>query len=513
MGLNPVERRLVDLCDRWERFRADAAKRLLVWQVPDNAARLLQCFFEVQKHETTYATGDLFIVFGAPFDHSIQYSRSLKEALAGQYDASRDDLEREGVAPDWRFVPDEFPDSASGFVRSLRSFGSRHHQIIGHLVAVLTPSRITDEGAFVGWLARALGAGIPERLRLVVIDSLETPRLQRLIGPGQPLVCVDAPPVDALTTAQETFAQEGGIGPAAVFRNFLIGLVTLIEKGSADQAKVKAADALAFARKARWADQEVVIAMLMGGALLKEKRFGEAVDTYRSARQSACQAAAEGHPAGRQLVLQTFFGEAAAHLAAGDAARAAECYDQAAVVAQQIPNLILAIEALRMGAFCHARIDRRDAAIERGSDALLIGERLKPEARPMTTLPLAAIDLLRVVEPERVKLMEHIKQRLAARTDQSRETVERRALELEQVNDARRFRAVEESFAQDAARAEQDAARQIDRVATAGGTQFRQIFARARALLGEQWPLANLAAVPGAARSGQAANAAGAAAS
>lgn len=131
----------------------------------------------------------------------------------------------------------------------------------------------------------------------------------------------------------------------------------------------------------------------------------------------------------------------------------------------------------------------------------------------MTTLPLAAIDLLRVIEPERVKLMEHIKQRLAARTDQSRETVERRALELEQVNDARRFRAVEESFAQDAARAEQDAARQIDRVATTGGAQFRQIFAKARALLGERWPLANLAAVPGAARSDQAANAAGATAS
>ena len=64
-------------------------------------------------------------------------------------------------------------------------------------------------------------------------------------------------------------------------------MVTLIEKGSADQVKAKAQDALAFARTQQWADQEVAVTMLLAGAFLKEKRFDEAIQAYRSARQAA----------------------------------------------------------------------------------------------------------------------------------------------------------------------------------------------------------------------------------
>jgi hypothetical protein len=99
-------------------------------------------------------------------------------------------------------------------------------------------------------------------------------------------VYADAPKIDSLVIAQETFAQEGALGAAAVFRNFLMGLVILIEKGSADQVKTKAADALAFARKEQWVDQEVVVAILLAGALLKEKRFDEAIGAYQSVRGS-----------------------------------------------------------------------------------------------------------------------------------------------------------------------------------------------------------------------------------
>src|SRR5437762_6552505 len=319
MALNPVERRLLYLCDHWSRFTADPSKRLLVWQVQDNAVRILQCFFEVQKHETDYFTRDLFIVFDAPFENSIQYSRALKDALAGQYEASREDLAQQGIAPDWTFAPEQGPHSATGFIETLRSFGSRHHRAIGHLVAVFMPSTIGPEShdAFSDWLGRALDGGLPERLRLAVVDSIETPRVQKLVASNHPLVHVDSLDIDALQTAQETVAQEAAVGPAAVFRNLLMGLVTLADRAPADQVKAKAVDAVAFARKQGWGDQEVVIAVLVAGALLKEQRFDEALKVNSHARETAQKAAAAGHPAGRQLVLQTWFGEAGMHFAAG----------------------------------------------------------------------------------------------------------------------------------------------------------------------------------------------------
>ena len=497
MVLNPVEHRLLDLASHWETFRKDASKRLLVWQADDNALRFFQCFFEVQKHETDYTVGDLFVVFDAPFQNAIQYSRALKESLAGQYDASREDLIQQGITPDWQFNPEEIPDSAAGFVQSLCSFDSKHYESIGHLVAVLMPSEVANDDAFASWLTRTLAAGIPERLRFVVIDSLETPRLRQLIGSKHELIHVDTPKIDALTTAQETFAQEGAVGPAAVFRNLLIGLMTLVEKGSAEQVKVKAADALKFARKEKWADQEVVITMLVAGALLKEKRFDEAVKEYKGARKAAKQATAEGHPSGQQLVLQTLFGEAGVHLAAGNLAKAVECYDQAAVLAQQIPDIILGIEAFRMGTFCLARMNDLKPAIDRGLNALTMGEQLKPDARSMTSLPIAAVDLLRVIEPKRIERMEHIKYRQNVQINESRKKAEQRAAELEQSTNTQPFHEIEKDLEKETAQAKQTAAQQLDVSAADGSEPFQQVFSKARDLLGASWPLETLISMSG----------------
>lgn len=497
MTLNPVERRLLYLCDHWSRFTADRSKRLLVWRVQDNAVRILQCFFEIQKHQTDYTTGDLFIVFDAPFENSVQYSRALKEALAGQYEASRTDLEQEGIAPDWSFDPEAVPHSATGFVRSLRSFGSRHHKDIGRLVAVLMPSTISPDAhdAFAGWLERALGDTLPERLRLAVVDSIEVPRLEKLQQSGHPQVHIDSPEIDALGTAQETFAQEAAVGPAAVFRNLLMGLVTLVDRAPADKVTAKAADAVAFARKHGWADQEVVIAVLVAGALLKERRFEEALTMYGHARGAAQTTVAAGHPAGRQLVLQTWFGEAGTYLAAGDGLRAAECYREAATVAHAIPNLVLAIEALRMEAFCRARAGNREAAIETGRAAMHVGARLKPDARPMTTLPIAALDLLRVLEPDRVAIMEDVKSRLSLRELEAQDAAERRATELEAEKDPAAFAAIEEQLASHVSAAKQQADEELHAIVSAGDPQFTEVFTDARALLGPEWPLAYLTGV------------------
>jgi hypothetical protein len=165
MALNPVERRLVELRGHWETFVAQSEARLLIWQTSDGAGRMLQCFFEVQKHQTEYTTGDLFIVFDTPFENSIQYSRALKEALAGQYEASREELKAQGIIPDWAFAAADFTDSASGFIRALRSFGSRHHNAIGRLVAVLMPATVVQDAGFASWLSRALDEQLPDRLR------------------------------------------------------------------------------------------------------------------------------------------------------------------------------------------------------------------------------------------------------------------------------------------------------------------------------------------------------------
>jgi tetratricopeptide (TPR) repeat protein len=509
MPLNPVERRLVDLRNHWEQFRTDTSKRLLLWQAPDNATRLLHCFFEIQKHETEYTSDDLFIVFDSPFENSIQYSRAVKEALAGQYDASRQDLEREDISSDWRFAPEEHPDSARGFIHGLRSFASKYEGVVSHVVAVMMPSMVESDAAYCAWLLRALDAHIPERLRLVVIDSSEAPRLNLLAESNDDLLKIDQLNIDAMTTAQETFSQEPVVGPAGVFRNLLMALVALVEKGTVVQVRSKAADASAFARLYAWTDQETVIGMLVAGALLKEKRFDEAIEAYQNGRRMATSLAASGHPAGGQLVLQNWFGEGGARLASGDNARAAESYDQAAVVAEGIPAVGLAIEALRMSAFCYSRIDRFDDALDGGAKALRLGAQLPAEERLATTLPIVAFDVLRLLDQERVTQMERIKHELDADVDQLKEAAEQQAAAAEHLHDPQHFRAIEETLARDIAGATKENADAFDALVAAGGKQFTESFEKARVLLGKEWPLTNPIAIPRAPSDRQSLNAEG----
>jgi hypothetical protein len=494
MSLNPVERRLLYLCEHWQAFTSDASKRLLIWHIQDNAVRIVQAFFEVQKHQTEFTTGDLFIVFDTPFENSIQYSRALKQALAGQYQASHDSLKAEGITPDWVFDPATPPHSAAGFIEGLRSFGSRHHESIGHLVAVLSPLQIRPEAhdAFSGWLTRALAAGLPERLRLAVVDSVEFPRLGKLAATQHPQVAIDAPGIDALQTAQETFAQEAGVGPAAVFRNHLMGLTTLVERGSVDQVKAKAMDATAFARKQGWTDQEVVIAVMLFGALAKEKRFDEALAVNAQAREMAQKIEAQGHPAGKQLLLQTWFGEAGIHFSAGDLLKAAAAYKQAGILAQSVPNVVLAIEALRMEAFSWARAGQADAALNAGQDALAVGSNLQPDSRMMTSLPIAALDRLRVLDERSVSRMEDIKSRANAREHEAYLALEQQAAELENVRQPEPFDAAEARYDRQLEAAWQKGDDDLQAVADRAERRFAEAYANGRQLLGPEWPLATL---------------------
>jgi hypothetical protein len=489
---NPVEQKLLYLCELWTQFANDPGKRMLVWQAQENAVRIVHCFFEVQKHQTDYTTGDMFLVFDAPFEHSLQYSQVLKLALREQYKASQEDLKKEGLEDDWSFPPEASADTAGGVLEMLRSFGSKYHRSIGRLVAVFAPTSISDEKRFCNWLLQALAQPLPERLRLVTLDSLENPRLQELFARNLPEVMLQQPAIDAMVVAQETFAQEKTTGPAGVFRNLMMGVVTLIEKGKADAVIAKAKDAVNFARKQQWLDQEVVLRIMVAGALLKESRHPEAIKVYHGARETAEAARAADHPAGAKLVLQTWFGEAGAHLAANDASQAAACYDSAAAVALESNDVVLAIEAYRMGGFCLVKSGAAEAACGRFNASLDLGQRLKPEARGMTTLPIAAMDLLRVLDPERVIAMQEVRRRLDLDVQQANEFLEQSAQSARPGGSA----ALEQAYDDRLQRAQQSADAEMDALVAAAAEPFADAFQWARNLLGEGWPLDNTVALP-----------------
>ena len=496
MALNPVERRMALLCDNWIGFRDQPQARLLLWQVPDNALRLVECFAEVQKLDLPYASGDLFIVFKLPYVHGLQFARGIKQALRGQFDASLDELRGQGLDTDWSFDPAATPDTPAGVAQALRSFGAKYHRALRHLAVVLLPTSLADVPAYTAWLQGLLDTGLPERLRLLLADPLENPVLGALADGRDARVTVQRPAIDGLATAQDTFAQEGGSSPAAIYRNLMMGAVALAEKGSADQVMRKAGDALAFARQQKWPDQEVALRILVAGALLKEGRHGEALTVYAAARAAADDTVKAGHPAGQKLVLQCCFGQAGVHLAAGDLPAAALAYDEAALVAQRDKDAILSIEAFRMAGFCLARAGENTPALERLACASEIGISLKPEARAMTTLPVALVDMLRIIDPARVDRMQQAKRALQQALDQVRQRCETRGAQLAAAAAPQAFETVEAERLQDGGKALDAARQQLLAMAVGAAEPFVRVMARGRQLLGDDWLVDNDLALP-----------------
>jgi hypothetical protein len=296
--------------------------------------------------------------------------------------------------------------------------------------------------------------------------------------------------MDAWELAGETFAQEPAVGAPGVFRSLLTGLFSLVEKGSLEQVMAKATDAIAFARRQGWVDQEFTVRMLTAGAMLKERRFEEAAIHYCHARTTAEKLTADSHPAGRDLELQTWFGEASVWFAMDNLPEAARCYAEAEGVAEAIPKPILWIESLRMGAFCHARLDDVEAAAQCCERALQVGERMKPEARPMTTLPLVAWEVLRLMEPKRTAKMEAVKQRLDDDLARLHEEVEQAAAKLEQ--DPKGNEGLLRLECASGDKTDQltgVAGREIETLANAGEPRFIETLQRIRGLLWSAWPL------------------------
>ena len=145
----------------------------------------------------------------------------------------------EGLDPSWPVDVASFPDSAYGVIQTLRSLGGRYHEAIGHLVGVFAPSSVASPRRFAAWLARALDAGLPERLRLLALDSLEAPRLEDMQPANPALLQRETLALDATAVASEAFAQERTVGPAGIFRNMLMALVGLVEKATADQVQAQ----------------------------------------------------------------------------------------------------------------------------------------------------------------------------------------------------------------------------------------------------------------------------------
>jgi tetratricopeptide (TPR) repeat protein len=413
---NPVEKRIALMRDLWWQATEVEQVRIVVWRVPDNAERMLLAFYEAQRLDGDWQTGDLFIKFDAPFETGFSYSRMLCDTLIESYVASDDSFKQQGIAMNWPFARVPRPDSAAGLLGLLDHFAQHHHARFRHAVAALMPATVTSAAALQAWVQAwvdaALQAGLPAGVRLALQDTTSQPQWDWLLKAHPAQVRLIEPPVDMFDIARETAAQSPSAGPAVAYRQLLTDVLALVEKGTPAQASARGDKALKIAEREGWHDQQVVVHMAVAGAHLKAQDCPAAIKRYRQARVCAEEAKRQGSPTalavGGNLVMQTWFGEAGAWFVAKQLRQAAQAYRSGAEEAQRLPNQMFALEGFRMAAYCYARHGDTEDARAHGALAVREGQAMQPAERAPSTLGVALNDLLRLQDPERLAEMENL---------------------------------------------------------------------------------------------------------
>lgn len=487
---NPVEKAIDTLCGCWLEASADPDLRLAVWRVPGNALGLLAAFVEAQQHAETTGTPDLFVKFDAPFEAGYRYSRALKDALLDGYLRSRDTLAELGLKVDWDGPFESRLDTAAGFLGLLDSFARHHGTHLRHVVAVLWPERVAPGTAPETWMEQALAAPVPERVRLILVDTMTQPNWQMLVEQHPQQVRLIETPLDMFDLARATAAQSGAGGApagAAAYRQLLTDVMSLLDKRGAADTAHRAERALAIAERQQWPDQQVALHMAVAGAHLKEKQYGEAVQRYRRARECALVAQARQHPAAGDLLMQGWFGEAGALLAARQPERAATAYAEAAHAAAAIPNPLFVIEGRRMAGYCLARAHQREAALQHGLQGVAAARDVASADLALTTFPLLLQDLLHLQDARRATQLAKCADDYRKATADAHAQTERQAAKLGDapardaldILDAELMRHCETAFAR--------LVKEREQLIAGGDSFFRKVVSVGRELLHPGW--------------------------
>lgn len=394
---NAIQRRLEILESQWNGFAEDPTPRALRWLVDPDEARMVDVFLE-KENEEVGTVPDLFIRFEEPFTESQRYGFVLAEALKVKYDQIREGILGEGIASDWTSPEARQGESNEAyFARCCASFRDYYQAIVGRLVVVLLPGEVTSFVEWRTWLARILKLGLPESVRLLLVDPMGEPALDLLAQSEPELVRTIPADLDMPGAYLELARGDGRPDPGVDFRRAFIALTNALAKRDPTLAGTLADRAMAIAQQHGWPQMQIVVHMAVGAGWLAVGKPEEALKRYQAAGATAATASQGGDPAAPKLALQCKLAEGAALVSGQRHQQAAEAYEAAAALAERLPDPMMLMESRRMAGFCYATAGQADPAWRSGHLALDAAEKLEPDARANSTLPYVGQFLLRLL--------------------------------------------------------------------------------------------------------------------
>lgn len=396
---------LTPFYEAWQPFRLSHAK-VARWFVPVEHYRWVEAFLE---HEATEMgmLPDLFVRFESPFDDPGSYGIDLRNEFRKMVSDDRERLmEEENIELQWKpITPQNLLHNSQYFFEELKEFARINELFEEQLIVYLAPTHISDPSVWSSWLADALQTGIPNPVRVMIIDTHENPVFHTLSSGFPENVTTLTPDFDLDAAMSHIAAGGNSSDPGVRFRKTFVALTQAARRNDWKEIEKLSKEALDIAHQHTWIHLEATVHMVVAGVYLNERRYEEAFKQYEYAYHTALQKyngvaelEASIHKACELAAIQALFGEANTLIAQKMYLEAADIYLNAAQRAETVQDKHYELEAWRMAGYCYEQGRNYPVAWEANEKALEAGSQLDDETRRGSTLPYVGQALLRLTQ-------------------------------------------------------------------------------------------------------------------
>jgi hypothetical protein len=394
---NPVQQRIEMLAEKWESVRRKPEVNLVRIHAQDNEKDMIDAFY-------TYLLGidtnnnDIPIIFNSIYHDDHQYAEALLLELEDMIDtwnvAGKDNIEVELQQLEWHPNYKLADPSNPVYV-----FTENINRLAIHLklqddvflVPVLRVS-FTNPAAISRWLHLAIKAGINEKVKIVVDDTVSHPFYKRLAEKDPEKVVTLIPDLDMDNAMQQVAAMGNPNDPGVQYRKAFLAMVQSIEKRKEKDAEKFADVCIGIAnnnlvKSPYWIGQVIAVNAALANDQVGYKNFKKAIQ-YATRGVEAAETSKEIIK--DEFICRKFIGQAVmlrASLYSGSKEwqKAIEDFTVAVTHYVYTNDMILALEAYRMIGFANNKSGNNDAACKALAEAVVISRQIPEHVIKYTT--------------------------------------------------------------------------------------------------------------------------------
>lgn len=401
-----VRQRMNRLHEQYQAYVTAPKARVALWHLEADEYGLFRAY--VDRETSLDGKGsDLLLKFETPFRKKGDYAESLVGELAENVATYNKDHEQHQLELAWR--PSSRGDTPRYFTHQLADFGRSLSDLgDGKVVAYLMPIEVKNWNRLAEWLLEAVAEGIPETVRLMVVDFKEDPVLGKLAVAQHPAVLPLDPQLDVPGMMKEISQAAGGDKPGAVFQRHFIDLAKAASERRMPDVEKHANFAMAIAVAEDWKHLQVTVLNTVGTAWMNRKEMDKALAEFEKAEKIARIAWKQEEDGATSNLANTLFFQGAVLSTTKEYERAAEVYHNIIPVLEEDENQRYSLfEAWRMTGQARELAGDKSEAVEANLNALTVGEGLDELIRESSTLPYVGAALIRLSDYNQGQYRDH----------------------------------------------------------------------------------------------------------